>query len=184
MDSRHRKHAPDPMTTDFRNELQSLLPRLRRYARARTGSVDEADDLVQATCERAWKARHQWVPGTQLDCWVFRIMTNIHIDQIRAAAVRGPVAGADTIDSIADHTWSRHIEASVTLDQVARAMKQLPASMREVLALVAVEGLSYREAATVLDVPIGTVMSRLARARAELMRKVGLNPDEAEGAPA
>ncbi len=172
------------MSKDFKNELISLLPRLRRYARVKTGSAEEADDLVQATCERAWKARHQWVPGTQLDCWVFRIMTNIHIDQIRATTVRGPMEGSDAIESIPDHGWSRQIEASVTLEQVTRAMKQLPESMRDVLGLVAVDGLSYREAATALDIPIGTVMSRLARARTELMRRVGLSPDQAEGAPA
>jgi RNA polymerase sigma-70 factor (ECF subfamily) len=172
------------MTTDFKTEMVALLPRLRRYARARTGSPDEADELVQATCERAWKARHQWMPGTQLDCWMFTIMHNTRIDQIRAATVRGPAEDPEVLDAVPDHTWSRRIEASVALEQVARAMQQLPEAMREVIALVAIEGLSYKEAAAVLDIPIGTVMSRLARGRTELMQRMGLDFDTRSGAPA
>lgn len=172
------------MSADFQTELLALLPRLRRYARARTTTPEEADDLVQAACERAWKARAQWQPGTQLDCWMFKIMSNIRIDQIRAEAARGPSEGGDALDAIADHVWSRQTEASVTLEQVMKVMRQLPEAMREVLALVTIEGLSYREAADILEVPIGTVMSRLARARAELMRRLGLEPDGMEEVPA
>ena len=164
------------MSEEFKTELLGLLPRLRRYALARTGSAHAADDLVQGTCERAWKCRHQWQPGTRLDSWMLKIMTNLHIDDIRAAANRGIDTGPDGLEHIPDGRWQRRIEGNLTLAEVAEAMRQLPESMREVLALVSIEGLSYREAAAVLDVPMGTVMSRLARARVELMGRLKLNP--------
>lgn len=161
------------MSADFKTELVALLPRLRRYALAKVGNPDEADDLVQAALERAWKAQDRWIPGTRMDSWLFSIMHNLRIDHIRAAAVRGIQEGADALELIPDLGWSRRVEASVTLEQVAQTMRQLPEAMREVLALVPIEGLSYQEAADVLGIPVGTVMSRLARARAELMRRLG-----------
>jgi RNA polymerase sigma-70 factor (ECF subfamily) len=112
---------------------------------------------------------------------MYTIMANIRIDEIRAAASRGNTEGGDALDAIPDGAWSRRIEASVTLEQVMAAMRQLPESMREVLALVTIEGLSYNEAAGVLGVPVGTVMSRLARARAELMRRIGWEPGGLQG---
>ncbi|MBL6751852.1 MAG: RNA polymerase sigma factor [Nevskia sp.] len=162
-------------STDFKTELTALLPRLRRFALAKVGDPAAADDLVQAACERAWRARDKWVPGTRMDSWMFTIMQNLHIDEIRAASARGINEGSEALELVEDHQWSRRVEAGVALDQVVRIMRQLPESMREVLALVPIEGLSYQEAAAVLGVPVGTVMSRLARARAELMRR--LQPD-------
>lgn len=167
------------MTSDFKTELAALLPRLRRFALAKAGTPEAADDLVQLACERAWRARDKWTPGTRLDSWMFTIMHNLHIDQIRAVATRGINEGAEALESVPDHEWSRRIEASVTLQQVMEVMRQLPVSMREVLALVPIDGLSYQEAAAVLGVPVGTVMSRLARARVELMRRLQLDPGEA-----
>jgi RNA polymerase sigma-70 factor (ECF subfamily) len=165
------------MSDEFRAELLSLLPRLRRYALAKTGTPEEADDLVQATCERAWRARDQWRPGERMDYWTFKIMKNLYIDEIRAASVRGIDAGPEALEEIPDHRWTRRVEGSMTLAQVSDAMRELPEPMRDVLALVPIEGLSYREAAAVLDVPIGTVMSRLARARSELMSRLNLTGD-------
>lgn len=162
------------MSRDFKFELITLLPRLRRYAIARTGSQDRADDLVQAACERAWKARAQWKPGTRMDYWMFRIMRNLHIDDLRAAAQQGTRADSEVLEDLPDHRWTQKVEGGMTLARVAEAMRELPEPMREVLALVPIEGLSYAEAAEVLEVPIGTVMSRLARARAELMRRLDL----------
>jgi len=160
------------MSTDFKTELTALLPRLRRFALAKTGAPEAADDLVQAACERAWKARDTWQPGTRMDSWMFTIMQNLHIDEIRALAARGTREDADVLELIPDHQWSRRIEAGLALERVVQVMRQLPESMREVLALVPVEGLSYQEAAEVLGIPVGTVMSRLARARVELMRRL------------
>jgi RNA polymerase sigma-70 factor (ECF subfamily) len=165
------------MSDEFKAELLSLLPRLRRYALAKAGTSEGADDLVQATCERAWRARDQWTPGTRMDYWTFRIMKNLYIDEIRAASARGIDAGPEALEQVPDHQWTRRVEGSMTLAQVSDAMQQLPAPMRDVLALVPIEGLSYREAAEVLGVPVGTVMSRLARARAELMSRLNLTGD-------
>lgn len=165
------------MSDEFRAELLSLLPRLRRYALVKTGTPEQADDLVQATCERAWRARDQWRPGERMDYWTFRIMKNLYIDEVRSASVRGTDVGPEALEEIPDHRWARRVEGSMTLAQVWEAMQQLPAPMREVLALVPIEGLSYREAAAVLDVPVGTVMSRLARARAELMSRLNFTGD-------
>ena len=163
------------MSDAFKTELLALLPRLRRYALARTGSSHYADDLVQATCERAWKCRDQLMPDTRMDSWMFKIMTNLHIDEIRAVSARGIDAGPDALEQVPDNRWQRRIEGKLILGAVAEAMLQLPETMRDVLALVSIEGLSYQEAATVLDVPLGTVMSRLARARTELMNRLKLN---------
>lgn len=162
------------MSDEFKTELLGLLPRLRRYALARTGVAHAADDLVQATCERAWKCRHQWEPGTRMDSWIYRIMTNLHIDEIRSTAHRGTDAGPDALEQVADDRWQRRVDGHLTLGEVAEVMRQLPQGMREVLALVSIEGLSYREAAAVLGVPLGTVMSRLARARSELISRLNL----------
>jgi RNA polymerase sigma-70 factor (ECF subfamily) len=170
------------MSQDFKAELVALLPRLRRFARARTQTAEEADDLVQMTCERAWRARAQWEPGTRLDSWMFRIMVNLRIDLIRAAAAQGISEGGDMLENIADSSWGRQVEASVRLEQVSKAMHQLPEPMREILSLVTVEGLSYKEAAEVLQVPVGTVMSRLSRARTSLMQRLGMDPDAMEAA--
>lgn len=166
------------MTTEFQAALVALLPRLRRLARARVGNPDEADDLVQATCERAWRSRAQWTPGTQFENWVFTIMHNLRVDQIRAATARGIDAGPDALETLADERWAPQLEASVTLDRVAQAMTTLPEAMREVLSAVTVEGLSYQDAARMLGLPMGTVMSRLARARVELMKRLGLEGGE------
>lgn len=170
------------MSEAFKTQLVSLLPRLRRHALARTGTVHAADDLLQATCERAWKCRDQLQPGTRLDGWMFTIMGNLHIDEIRAVARRGIAADPDLLDRLADDAWQRRIEGSLALRKVLAAMQELPMAMREILALVTVDGLSYREAADTLGIPLGTVMSRLARARMELLRRMEARELTREGA--
>ncbi len=106
---------------------------------------------------------------------MFKIMTNLHIDEIRAVSTRGIDAGPDALEQVPDNRWQRRIEGKLVLGEVAQVMLQLPEGMRDVLALVSIEGLSYREAAAVLDVPMGTVMSRLSRARTELTNRLKLN---------
>lgn len=147
----------------------ALLPRLRRFARALSGSADRADDLVQSACERALRAQARFVPGTRLDAWMFRIIRNLWIDGLRAedggARRVLPLEQAAAVPAAAGPADA---ETRLALEDVRRAMAALPEQQREIIVLVCVEGLSYREAAEVLDVPIGTVMSRLARARLAL----------------
>ena len=161
-----------PVSARFSDQLVAVLPRLRRFARGLTGSVFEADDLVQAACERALTREHQFQEGTRFDSWMFRIVQTIWIDQIRARDVRKeePEAEAERIGS--DEPM-RRIEARLALGEVRLALKELPAEQRTALLLVTVDGLSYKEAAAVAEVPVGTIMSRLALARVALQAKVG-----------
>jgi len=152
----------------FERELLTLLPRLRRFARALARDAADADDLVQAALERALRAREQWAPGTRLDSWMMRIVRNCWIDETRSRTRRartfvpeeeGALVGADT---------HRDIEMRVEMHDVDRAMNSLSPDQREVIALVLVEGLAYREAADLLDIPMGTLTSRLTRGRQAL----------------
>lgn len=157
------------MGDPFRAELIALLPRLRRFALGLTAHPDRADDLVQAGCERALARQHQWQPGTRLDSWMYRILQNLWIDQLRSGG-REETVEQEEVENVPDRDWDSGFEAKLTLEQVVAAMGRLPEPMRLVLTLVCIDGQSYKEAAAALDVPIGTVMSRLARARLELHR--------------
>lgn len=163
------------MATDFAQSLIALLPRLRRFGLALTGSADAADDLVQAACERALRRRDDFIPGTRLDSWVFRIMQNLWIDGRRQFARRGGTPDDDeTLAALPGADGRRATESAITLSRVLAAMDRLPDDQRAVLAAVCVEGLSYAEAAILLDVPMGTVMSRLFRARRALSETLDL----------
>lgn len=155
----------DPFETD----LIDLLPRLRRFARSLARNVDDADDLVQLGIERALRSRDQWRPGTRLDAWMFAIVRNIWIDEGRrrarhakvlAPAEEGQTVGVDPRPAM---------EARMTTRAIEGAMGRLPDEQREAVALVLIEGLSYREAADVLNVPVGTLTSRLGRGRLALI---------------
>ena len=152
------------MSVDIRPHMVRLLPRLRAFARALAKSSDVADDLVQATCEKALRAVGSWTPGSRLDSWMFRIMQNHWIDLKRRNRTETPVDGPDGLRLVAED-GRRVTEARLTLGSVRGLIDEMPEEQRAVLVLVCVEELSYREAAEVLDIPIGTVMSRLARAR-------------------
>jgi RNA polymerase sigma-70 factor (ECF subfamily) len=159
-----------------RAEMVALLPRLRRFARGLAGTADQADDLVQAACERAIARIEQWTPGTRLDSWMFRIVQTIWLDERRAAKVRtgeGRVEAAEAADPELTVDGVRRMEAHLTYDAVRRAIASLPEEQRAVMLLVCVEGQTYKEAADTLSIPIGTVMSRLARARLGLSRVLG-----------
>jgi RNA polymerase sigma-70 factor (ECF subfamily) len=153
----------------FQHELVELVPRLRRFAYGLTGSADAGDDLVQAACERALRSAEQFRAGTRMDSWMFRIMQNLWLDDRRRRRVRGTQIDPETAGLSDDGMGARQLEDQVALAQVRAAVDTLPDDQRAVLVLVAIEGLNYREAADVLDLPMGTVMSRLARARARLM---------------
>lgn len=147
----------------------ALLPRLRRFAYGLTGSRDEADDLVQSACERALSRLHQWRPGTRLDSWMYRILQTVWIDRLRSRRTRIE-AEPELLRRLAGGDAQRELEARLDLARVRRLIAALPDEQRLVLVLVTVEGFSYKDAAETLGIPIGTVMSRLARARLELGR--------------
>lgn len=163
-----------------RKELVALLPRLRRFAYGLTGAIADGDDLVQSACLRALDRIEQWRPGTRLDSWMYRILQNLWIDQLRAGRSREVAMEDEAMAAIPGGDQARVIEARLGLAEVRREVGRLPAEQRSVLLLVSVEGLSYKQAAEVLDIPIGTVMSRLARARLALGR--ALTPET--GTPA
>jgi RNA polymerase sigma-70 factor (ECF subfamily) len=157
-----------PVAEDFKHALLETLPQLRRFAHSLTCNRHDGDDLMQTTVERVLE---RGVPaGVALRPWMFKICKNLWIDNRRAYAVR---VRAATRPELADEPVVSGEDVALrelTLREVERAMALLPEEQRLVLSLVAVEGLAYREAAEVLDTPIGTVMSRLARARAALAR--------------
>jgi RNA polymerase sigma-70 factor, ECF subfamily len=143
--------------------LVALIPRLRRYARALVGDRAAADDLVQDTLERAWTKLHLFRRGTDLRAWLFTVMHNVRVNQLRAA--RPTDVLEDDMPELAQRATQGD---SLLVRDLDRAVAALPVAQREVLLLVALEDLSYEEAAQVLGIPIGTVMSRLARAREKL----------------
>lgn len=155
------------MIPSVHSELPTLLPRLHRYAYALCQSSALADDLVQSACERALVQSALWTPGTRLDAWLFRIVRNCWIDGVRRARVQAKVEGAEASDVVLD--GERCALSRIEFCQVADRIENLPWEQREVLLLVCVDELSYRETADILNVPIGTVMSRLARARKRLV---------------
>ena len=148
-----------------REEIAKLLPRLRRFARTVTRHREDADDLVQTALERALVHADQWQPGTRLDAWMFRIMKNAWIDEVRARARRADVLLPEEAGADAGHApMEQHVQRMA----LQQAMQQLGEDQRMAVGLVLVEGLPYKEAAQVLDIPIGTLTSRLARARETL----------------
>jgi RNA polymerase sigma-70 factor, ECF subfamily len=160
----------------FNDQLIALLPRLRRFARGLTGSAVEADDLVQAACERALSRTHQFQEGTRFDSWMFRIVQTIWIDQLRARRTRKEESEA-VAEQIGTDLPRQLAEARLQLDEVQAALKTIPPEQRAALLLVTVEGLSYKEAAEIAQVPVGTIMSRLARARVALQARLGVPGD-------
>jgi RNA polymerase sigma-70 factor (ECF subfamily) len=157
----------------FEDQLVELLPRMRRFARGLARDASDADDLCQAAIERALKSRDQWQQGTRLDSWMYRITRNLWIDECRAVGRRGAHMPIDDAAVQVAGDGAAEVEASAVRGDVDGAMARLPDEQREVVILVLVEGYAYREAAEILDVPIGTVTSRLARGRETLMQYLG-----------
>lgn len=148
---------------DERQAIVDLIPRLRRYARALVGDRSAADDLVQDTLERAWTKFHLYRGGTDLRAWLFTVMHNVHVNRVRAQ--RPTDALTDDLPEMAQRAAQGD---SLMVRDMDRALARLPEEQREVLLLVALEDMSYEEAARALGIPIGTVMSRLSRARERL----------------
>lgn len=145
-------------------QVAQQLPALRRYARALTGDRWAADDLLQDTLERACSKWRLWIAGTNLRAWLFTLMHNLYLNERRSAQAR---AAAIAIDDVANELVApgRSLDDALDLD---RCLQCLPADQRAVLLLVTLEDMSYQEVARVLKMPVGTVMSRLSRARARL----------------
>ena len=161
------------MSEAIKAELVALVPRLRRFAYAISGNRDEGDDVVQAACVKALDRLHQYQPGTRLDSWMFRIVQTTYLDIVRKRSRRGVHAGEDALDELSDDGRDAgQLEDRLLLAKVKDAIADLPDDQRMVLVLVAIEGLSYKETAAVLSIPVGTVMSRLARARSKLLPQV------------
>ncbi len=155
---------------EISERIVELLPRLRRFARSLSRNQHDADDLVQSVVERAWRHIEQLKPGANLGSWMFGIMKNAWIDDRRARTRRGEVALPE--DS-GEHPAVSPGDTDATLWAVSEAMTKLPEEQRLAVALVLVEGLSYKEASELLEIPIGTLTSRLARGRTALAAVLG-----------
>ena len=159
------------MGKDLRQALTALLPRLRRFGLALTGSRSDADDLVQNTCERVLLRSDQLREQTRLDAWLYGIMRNIWIDELRHRKIRRH-DDLDAAAGVMGEDGQAVADGRITLSVVRRVMNDLPAEQRAVLMLVCVDGLSYKETAEALSIPMGTVMSRLSRARLDLHERL------------
>ena len=157
----------------FEDELTGLLPRLRRFAHGLSRNSADADDLTQMTIERALRSKAQWQPGSRLDRWLYKIMRNLWIDTVRSRGRKDKLEAPPDEAEMLGHDPRAGIEASIDLQRVMIAMDQLPGEQREVIALILIEGFGYREAAELLDLPIGTVSSRLVRGRTALLALLG-----------
>lgn len=160
-----------PMPPTMKKDLIALLPRLRRFACTMTNSSADADDLVQEACIRALTRQDQWNPAYPLDRWVFRILRNLWIDEVRKRQVRigeGQVPAEETTELESGETG----EARFAERELQQKISALPNELALVILVVSVEGYSYKEAAELLDVPVGTVMSRLHRARKQLAQDI------------
>jgi RNA polymerase sigma-70 factor (ECF subfamily) len=160
----------DQSSTEIQDQLVALLPRLRRFARTLTRNIHDADDLVQLAIERALVRIDQWRVGSRLDSWVFGIIHHAWIDEVRARRRHEQVIAPE---KVAEHVADTASEAPIDRLSLAAAFAQLPEDQRVAVTLVLIEGLAYKEAAAVLDVPIGTVTSRIARGRETLKSLLG-----------
>jgi RNA polymerase sigma-70 factor (ECF subfamily) len=162
------KRMTDP-TEDFRSKVAALLPKLRRFALALAGTPHDADDLVQSAVERALSREEQWRPDTRLDSWMYRIVQNLWIDHGRRRRTRAESAGGlDDAQRVAGEDGRETAERRLLLRQAWAAFQTLTPELRAAAGLVILNGMSYQEAATTLEVPIGTVMSRVSRSRRAL----------------
>lgn len=156
--------------TEFLDQVETCVPALRRYARALTRNVDLADDLVQDCLERAISRRGLFRPTGPVRAWLFTILLNLYRNSLRSSHRRGQMVDIDTIP---EPSTPAPQPGHIALAEMARAIETLPLDQKEALLLIALEGLSYTEAATILGIPQGTLMSRLGRARAALRVATG-----------
>jgi RNA polymerase sigma-70 factor, ECF subfamily len=155
--------------SEFHRLIEQQIPRLRRYARALTRNRERADDLVQDTLSRALVKEQFWQPGTNLRAWLFTIMHNQNVNNVRLAVVRE--SRMVDMEQLSPMPATTDPTASRQMFELERALAQLPLEQRQVILLVGLEGMSYEDAAGILSVPVGTVRSRLSRGR-DILRKL------------
>jgi RNA polymerase sigma-70 factor, ECF subfamily len=160
------------MADELRLRLVEVLPRLRRFALSLTGDRDRADDLVQEACVRALASASHWQAGTRLDSWVYKIVQNIWFDRLRSAKVRGTETDIEDHAHLVGVDGRAVVEERSTLAIVSKRISELSQDQQLLVGLICMDGLSYKEAADTLGLPIGTVMSRLSRARISLSEAV------------
>jgi RNA polymerase sigma-70 factor, ECF subfamily len=160
---------------DTYREIEAEIPRLRRYARALTRDVIAADDLVQDCLTRALGKLHLWQRGTDLRAWLFTILHNQYVNYVRRSVREGVMVGLSDTEPFL--TRAPHQGHRLELRDLERAIAKLPEEQRSAILLVGLEGMRYEEVAAVLDVPVGTVRSRLSRGREALRRLMGFDPD-------
>ena len=169
------KECPESdVQLDLSEQLVELIPRLRRFARGLSGSADAGDELVQAACERLLQRQTQLRADSRLASWMYRVIRNLHLDSLRAKSVRD--RGAETLLREVSETpvaANRSLDSHLMLHEVQLAMQQLSEEHRSALMLICVEGVSYQDAADILQVPVGTIASRLVRARKALLKTMG-----------
>jgi RNA polymerase sigma-70 factor (ECF subfamily) len=166
------------MLTEFASLLEPQIPRLRRYARALTRDVTWADDLVQSCLLRAVAKQHLWQEGTDLRAWLFTILHNQHVNEVRRSARQGSTVSVEDVASVL--TVESNAVDSLQLRDLHRAIGRLPEEQRQVVLLVGLEGMSYEQVAQILNIPIGTVRSRLSRGRDTLRVLMGMREESAE----
>jgi RNA polymerase sigma-70 factor (ECF subfamily) len=178
-----RSMASTGGTVEFRQQIGEMLPRLTRFALVLARSRQDADDMVQRACERALERSDQFSPDTRLDRWLFRILHSVWLNELRARNVRRQHWIRERLAPPTSDGGANRLDATLMLRQVLDIVMELPDEQRSVLLLVGVEGLTYREASETLGVPIGTIMSRLARARLALMDRIAAKEAVAAKAP-
>ena len=159
----------------FLDEISESVPALRRYARALTRNADRADDLVQDCLERAIRKQRLWAPSGPLQGWLFKILLNVYRNDTRRSRRRGDHLPIDAL--FVEPAIPAPQPGRIALAEMSRAIDGLPSEQREALLLVVLEGVSYEEAATILGIPAGTLMSRLSRARSTLRTMTGVNEE-------
>ena len=160
-------------SSSFEAELAAVWPRLRRFAHALARNSADADDLAQTTAEKAFKSYGQFRHGTNFHGWMFQICRTVWIDMIRSGTRRSAHESPSESAELLGHDPRPSIEAGIDLATAMSAMQRLPLEQREVVALILIDGLGYRETAEILGQPIGTVSSRLARGRQALLAMLG-----------
>lgn len=172
-------HTPRPdgdvLSTSIDDDILACLPHLRAFARSLTGNRDRADDLVQDAVLRALSAASQFMPGTNFKAWIFTILRNLYFNEFRRnRALMRPLEAAD----LETHATAPAQQAGLEFDDFRRAFNTLPAEQREALVLVGADGFRYEEAAAICGCPIGTIKSRVARARGEIEKLLGVGGRE------
>jgi RNA polymerase sigma-70 factor, ECF subfamily len=167
---RASEQSTESMILDVHDRMVKIMPRLRRFVYSLSGGGDSSEDLIQETYVRALAHLDQWQPGTRLDSWMFRIAQNLWIDQMRAERVHGEAVDIDVIGHLLSCDGRIIAENRIVLQEMRKDIAQLSMDQRNVIRLVCGYGLSYKETGKILNLPPGTVMSRLARARDALQK--------------